>query len=265
LSRSTSTSQKSPLLLPLILVGVGFILLLSGFLFLGEFSVITLAPLLLVMLGLIILLRGDIIPSNSFRPFGISRGNVESAMLQVNAADIDVNMTALDSPERLIAGQYSSFSRPDLNVDDKHVTIILDRAKTPLLTFADWELGLAKQLPWQINVSSYLGQITADLQNIIIQSLNIHTGMGSIHLIAPLEVLDENITLQSVLGNIHVNTPAGYNVRIIHPKRRFFKVKFDTSRYERIDDYTLQSLDIHPEASQITVQISGGFGDAYLS
>jgi hypothetical protein len=244
---------------------VGVALLLSNFLLLGDFSLVTLAPLLLVVLGAVVLLRGDLVPSNHFRAFGITRGSIESATLEINAADIDVNIQALQTPERLIAGQYANLSRPELLTDGTHATLRLDRAKTSLLTFADWDLNVAQAMPWTIAISTYVGQVQADLSQVILDTAKIHTGMGDIHLVAPYEVLGEPLVIRSLLGTIHIQTPPQYNVQIRVKTHRFFGAKVDTTRYDTLGDDVYQSRDSDPQAPLVSIEISGTFGDAYLA
>ncbi|MBC7869431.1 MAG: hypothetical protein H7Y09_01220, partial [Chitinophagaceae bacterium] len=154
-------SSRGVMVGALILVALGVVLLLNNFYFLGGFNVFALSPLLLLLVGAVILLRGDILNGGG-RNFGITRGSVESASLEVSAGAIDVSLRALTREGRLIAGQYAEDSRPQLIVDDAHAFLRLDRAATPFFAFADWEINLARDLPWDVYVSTSLGQADLD-------------------------------------------------------------------------------------------------------
>lgn len=248
---------------PLILTLVGVVLLLDNFLLLGDFNVFTLWPLLLVMAGGVLLLRGDFIPDDSARTFGITRGNIESAILEIRAGDIDVHLWALDRPERLIAGKYAANAQPNLNVDDVHAHLQFNRAATSPLIFADWELALAQDIPWHILTTSHIGQIQADLSKLITEGGVIATGMGDIHLTTPEETLTP-LKVQTNLGRITVKTPIGYKTRIRVSGARTFTRRVDERRYTQIEPDLYIARDAHPESPLVDVNVVGVLGDVYL-
>lgn len=264
-NRERSRDSKGPLVWPIGLAIVGLLLLLGNFLFLGDFNILDFWPLILVIIGAQILLRGDLVPDNGFRTFGITRGSIESATLEVNSGEIDVNIGALEGRnlERLIAGQYAHQSRPALNVRDVHAHLRMERGQTSWLSFANWEMGISQDLPWQILISTYLGQVTADLSHVIMQNALISTGVGDIHLVAPSEAF-EALYVRSLLGNINLITPQGYNVRVTVEAGRFFNLQVDESRYEEIE-YGVYANDADEEFPLVDIVINGTFGDAYLS
>jgi len=78
----------------LFLVIIGVVLLLNNYLLISGFNIASLWPLLLVIAGVVILLQGDLSDPSSTRTFGITRGTVESAALEVSAGEIDVHVRA---------------------------------------------------------------------------------------------------------------------------------------------------------------------------
>lgn len=255
---------RGPWLWPLGLAVIGVILLLNNFLLLGDFNVGNLWPLLLVALGAAVLLRGDFVPSSDARTFGITRGSVESATLEINAAEIDVVIRSLQHEGRLIAGQYAISSRPALRVSDTHAHLKMDRAGTPWLSFADWELGLAQDLPWQLYVSTSLGQANLNLSGLIVQETSISTGFGDIRLVCPNEALGA-IRLRSALGNIHVVSPIGCAARVHVSGSRLLSVHIDEHRYEQIEPQVYLARDAQAGAPEMEIYISGTFGNVYLT
>lgn len=265
-TRERTSKSSSPFLWPLGLVIVGALLLLSNFLLLGDFNIIDLWPLLLVVLGAQILLRGDLLPDASGRTFGITRGSVESATIEANAGEIDVIIHPLagKNNERLIAGQFANQSRPELHVDDTHTTLLLQRHRTPWLSFADWELSLSPDLPWQLLVSTSMGQVMLDLSDVIVQNALISTGLGDINITPPPEAF-ETLYLRSLLGTIIVSTPDGYNTRITVQLGRFSNIHVDETRYVRAEDGTYRTRNADEENSLVDVVIDNTFGDIYLN
>jgi len=265
-NRDRSRGTKGPLVWPLAVAVLGVLLLLGNFFLLADFNIVALWPVLLVIFGAQVLLRGDLLPGTDFRTFGITRGSIESATLEINAGEIDVAIRALPTrnTERLIAGQYANQARPDLEVRDVHAYLTMDRSQTPWLSFADWEMGISQDLPWQVVASTYFGQINADFSNVIIQNVLMNTGIGDIHMVCPSEAF-ETIYLRSLMGSITVHTPENYNIRITVNAGRFFSVNVDETRYEEIEAGVYVSRDSDEELPLVDVVISGTFGDAYLS
>lgn len=104
LSRRKTNRAGGLILWSLLLIVIGIVLLLDNFLLLGDFNAVALLPLVLVVIGAQILLRGDLAPNTDARRFGITRGSVEAATLEINSGEIDVDIRALSSDFRLRDG-----------------------------------------------------------------------------------------------------------------------------------------------------------------
>lgn len=257
-------ATRGLLLWSLALTALGIVLLLNNFLLLSGFNAGALWPLLLVVLGGILLLRGDIVPSDEARSFGITRGSVESAALEISAAEIDVELRALQREGRLIAGQYAANSRPLLDVQETHANLKMDRAATPWLSFANWHVALALDLPWSLFVTTSLGQANLDLTGLVIQRAVIATGFGDVRLVCPDEAL-EPIYVRSALGNIHVIVPPDSHVLVRAAGSPLFRVHADATRFEAQGSGLYLARDADTERPLIEIDISGTFGDAYLA
>ncbi len=253
-----------PMLWALLIAGVGVVLLFSNFGLLGNFNAVALLPLLLVVAGAQILLRGDFIPSSETRDFGITRGSVESATLEVSSGAIDVDILALQREGRLIAGQFAVNSRPQLDVRDTYAHLKLARSKTPWWSYADWKMAVAQDLPWQLLVTTHLGQASLDLSQLIVHDVVVGTGIGDIRLVCPKEAFNP-VFVRSTFGNIHILTPIGYRAKIIVKQTRLFTVKFDPDRYDNPEKGVYVARVDDESAPFIEIQVSGSFGDAYLA
>ncbi|HLV34090.1 MAG TPA: DUF5668 domain-containing protein [Spirillospora sp.] len=256
--------SHGPWLWPLALVVIGVVLLLDNFLLLGDFNVTLLWPLILVVAGAQVLLQGDLLAARQGKTFGITRGSVEAAALEISAGEIDVNVRGLRREGRLIAGQFASDSRPQMQVHDTQAQIKMSRAATPWLSFADWEMGLARDIPWQIFVTTHLGQVQLDLSEVIVQDVIVGTGFGDIRLTCPYESLGM-IRLHSTLGTLQVIAPHGYKVRVNARRGLFFGVHADPARYTEIEPGVYLAQDSDEDAPLVEVYVSGTFGDAYLA
>ncbi len=256
--------SHGPWLWPLALAIVGVLLLLNNFLLLGSFDLSSLWPLALVVMGAAILVRGDLLPNGDARTFGITRGSVESATLEISAGEVDVQIRGLQQEGRLIAGQFAFSSRPSMRVNDTHAFLKMDRATTPWLSFADWQMSIAHDLPWQILISSYLGQVNLDFLGLILQDAQVATGLGDIRVVCPAEALAP-LYFKSTLGNIHIVTPMGYRTRITVQGGRLFRVHADGYRYEQPEANLYLSREADDDAPLVDLVVSGTFGDVYLT
>ncbi|MFQ3565658.1 MAG: hypothetical protein SNJ59_01550 [Aggregatilineales bacterium] len=245
-------------------LGLGVVLLLNNFLLISEFNVGALWPLGLVIAGTLVLLRGDLLPGAAARTFGITRGSVESASLEISAGEIDVQAQALTREGRLIAGQFAFDARPQLSLHEAHAHLRFDRSATPWLSFAPWQVSLARDLPWAIFVSTSLGNVNLDLSGLIVQRAVIGTGMGDIRLVCPQEAF-EPIALRSAAGTIQVLTPPGLRARISCTGSSVFRIHADEARYDQIEPGVFISRDADANAAQVEIQVRGTFGDAYLA
>lgn len=259
-----SKGSPSSWLWPLALVAMGVVLLLSNFLLISGFNVSALLPLILVIIGAVILLRGDIFVGGGGKNFGITRGSVEAAALEISAGAIDVQAYALQREGRLIAGQYAPDSRPALSVEGTHAQLRMNRTATPFFSFSPWTVALARDLPWKLYVTTHLGQVNLDLSGLIIDGGVIGTGFGDIQLVMPTEALSP-IYIKSALGSIRVVTPSGQNVRIVAKDSRFFSVHVDESRYASPEPGVYVTRDTIPNRPEALLYVSGVFGDAFLS
>lgn len=271
-SAAKSSDRKSGnWLWPLALTLFGIVLLLDNFLLLGDFNAVALLPLLLVMVGAQILLRGDLLPNEETRRFGITRGSVESGTLEISSGEIDVEVRAMQADYRLrdgqpalITGQYAAQSRPQLNMAETYAHLKLDRSATPWASFADWKISVARDLPWQILATAHLGQINLDLTGVIVHEAAIATGMGDIRLVSPIEAF-RPLQVRSTLGNIHIITPVGYRTRISVSSSRMFSVQADQTRYQNLEPGVFIALDAEESTTLVEIRLSGTFGDAYLA
>ena len=110
-----------------------------------------------------------------------------------------------------------------MTVEETQAQILMNRSATPWLSFSDWEMGLARDLPWQIYISTHLGQVNIDLSELILQEAVISTGFGDLRCICPFEALGP-MHLRSALGTIQVVTPVGYRTQISVDQSLFFGV-----------------------------------------
>lgn len=247
----------------LALVALGAVMLANNFLLISGFNVSALLPLILVVIGGIVLIRGDLFGEGGGKNFGITRGSVENAALEISAGPVDVVAYGLQREARLIAGQYAPDSRPDLQVDGVNARLRMDRAATPFFSLTPWQVALARDLPWKIYISTHLGQVSVDMSDLIVDGGVIATGFGDIQVTAPHEALAP-VYVRSTLGNIRVSVPPGYNTKVVVRTTRLFSLRVDEARYSSLEPNVYVARDPAPDQPEAVIYVNGTFGDAYL-
>ncbi len=247
----------------LILVMLSVLLLLNNFLLL-DFNVLQLWPLLLVGLGLQVLLRGDLGFSWAGQNFGITRGSVEAGTLRANSGELDLRVRALQREGRLIAGQYTARSRPELRADGNRAILTMLRGRTWLLSLADWDLTLAIDLPWNLLLSTYLGEIEVDMRGLIIEHAHIASGTGDIRMVGP-DTPAGPIIIRSTLGDIYLAVPEHMEAAVFVYGGPLFGINVQNSRWEQRTENLYVTPGIDDAIDPLEFTVSGTTGDLILS
>lgn len=200
-------SRRNPLLLPLLLIVLGGVLLAQNFLLI-DLDLRVIVPALIVLAGLQLLFRGDVGLSWAQQSFGITRGTVRTAQLEASAGELDVRLSALRREGRLIAGQYTGRSRPELNIRGNQARLSLQRGAAWPFSQADWEIGLARDLPWEVAINAHLGEVEADFRDLILDAAHLLTGFGDIYATLGGDV-KHGVRLRSTFGDVAVAVPEG--------------------------------------------------------
>ncbi|MBN2471562.1 MAG: hypothetical protein JXN59_12640 [Anaerolineae bacterium] len=246
----------------LILIVVGALILLHNY-FLLDFDIRQWWPILLVILGLQVLLRGDLGFSQATQSFGITRGSVEAGSLHASSGELDITLSALAQPGRLVAGEYTARSRPQLQTDGKHAVLSMERGRTWLLSMADWDIRLARDLPWNLSISSFLGEVRADLRGLALEQASIATGITDIFVILPEGVTCE-VTLRSSLGNIEITLPEKTEAALEVQVSRFFDIQLENPRWQAAGPNQYATPEHDTAADVCRVIVRGTFGGLTL-
>lgn len=259
-----TSSTRSPILIPVLIVVAGIALLLINFLLIEGGDLLRFWPLLLIGAGVLVLLRGDLAFASQSQTFGITRGNVQSAQLEASAGELDVTIQALQREARLIAGTYTARSRPVLGVRGTHARLTMQRGQTWLLSMADWGIGISRDLPWSLLVSTHLGEISADLRGLTLERGYFGTGIGDIRLVAP-ESCKDGMQARSAFGNIALEIPQGVEAIIRADSAPLGRLSVDENRYLLIEPGVYATLGIQGSEKPIRIALRTTFGTIRLS
>jgi hypothetical protein len=255
--------ERPPYILIALLLGGGGYLLLRNFRLLPEADLAPYAPLILILLGVQLLLRGDLGISWAAQAFGITRGTVRAASLEAYSGELDVKVRALRREGRLIAGSYTARSRPDLAVRGETARLTMQRGRTWLFSLADWEIGLARDLPWNVLVSAFLGEIEMDLRGIPINRAELGTGFGDIRIVLP-ELVGQGVRALSTFGNVTIAVPEGCAATVRIRRKPFARLQVDERYFMRLADDLYATLN-YAEAERVTyAEMGSTFGTLRL-
>lgn len=259
---------RAPFFVPLLLIGIGVVLLLKNFLLVENFDLLQYWPVLLVLAGFQLMLRGDIGVTWQGQTFGITRGSVQSAALEASSGELDVKIRALRREGRLIAGQYSGRSRPNLSVRGDHAELTMQRGQTWPFTWADWEIGLAKDLPWNLLISTYLGELDIDLRGLEVEQVNAATGIGDVRVVVsevPAGEYHGDVRACSTFGNVTLVVPpeVAAIVRVI--SKPMARLQIDESRFLLLEPGVYATLNYEQSDSPVNAELTSTFGTVRLA
>ncbi len=255
--------ERPPYILIVLLLGSGSYWLLRNFRLLPDVDLTPYAPLILILLGIQLLLRGDWGISWAAQTFGITRGTVRAASLEAYSGELDVKLRALRREGRLIAGSYTARSRPDLTVRGETARLSMHRGRTWPFSIADWEIGLARDLPWNVLLSAFLGEIEVDLRGIPINRAELGTGFGDIRLVLP-ELVGQGVRAFSTFGNVTLAVPEGCAAVVRVRRKPFARLQVDEGHFVRLGDGLYATLN-HAQAARSTyAELGSTFGTVRL-
>jgi hypothetical protein len=256
-------TTRAPLLIPLLLIAVGVILLLVNFLLIEDLDLGRFWPVILILAGGQLLLRGDVGISWQTKEFGITRGTVQTASVEASSGEIDVRVRMLRREGRLVAGHYTARSRPHLTVRNNHARLMMQRGQTWPFSQGDWEIGLARDVPWTLLISTHLGELDVDLRGVYLREASLGTGFGDIRL-QPSHLVDGGIRARSTFGNISVVIPPEEHAILRVLPRPMSRLRIDESRFLMLRPGVYATLGYEQSESPVTIEVATTFGTIRL-
>jgi hypothetical protein len=188
---------------------------------------------------------------------------VQTASLEASSGEIDVKVRALRREGRLIAGQYTARSRPALEVRNNHAYLSMQRGQTWPFSQGDWEIGLARDLPWTLLISTHLGELDVDFRGLQVREANLATGFGDIGLVVN-EFIVNGVRARSTFGNITVNLAPEVQIIVRLEDRPMSRVHIDAAKYLMIRPGLYATLNYEQAEAPVTVDVATTFGTIRL-
>ena len=245
--------RRSPLLLPILLIGAGVVLLLGRF---GLFDwglalgVLNLWPLLLIALGADILTRGKyrlpivlgavVLGAVLFRApawtpgfmgggpaevheIAYERGGARAARIELRHGVGHLTLGALPADSDLLAGgEVATGPRESLvrefGVDDGVAVLTLrTRQSGPAFGFdgdgRSWNLALTRDVPVDLDLDAGVGRSILSLRDLTLRSLDLNTGVGEIRVTLP-ETGGYEGEIDAGVGEVVVRIPSAVEARV---------------------------------------------------
>ena len=256
--------------LPLFLTLWGLALLAQNFLLLpNEWRLL---PFAVIFLGIYLLLgwdRATTAPGQRF--FRIPRAETLSASLVIDSGPVAVQLATMTDKAptgagreaaNMMTGQYATTS-PTVHRHFQHATLLLDRRPFSLFDWGDWRLNLAPDIPWQLEIRSWLGELKLDCGALSIESASCSSVFGPLHFSPPTRA-SEPLSLRNALGDIHVHIPADRSCRVRIHRSRFTRVHRDERRYVIREDGSFAAGSLAESVTPTQLELYPGLGDVYL-
>ncbi|MFO7323640.1 MAG: toast rack family protein [Chloroflexota bacterium] len=145
--------------------------------------------------------------------------DAESAEIQLDVAVGSLRVTPSTDPDKLLEGEVNYFGRLDIAIGDedgrRFVNLHNEFERTSSFFFnlftdedeADWELGLNTGVPVDLIVNTGTGSSELQLADVMLNSLEVHGGTGSITVALPALETPYEVLLDSGTGSINVAIP----------------------------------------------------------
>ena len=263
---------------PVLLIAAGLEILIGRRSFLGSAAV---ALLLLAVLSGIIFWGLTEQPSSPLDPpvgavpAEVSTVEISQSLQGADAADVDIRfgagqlrLEALPESSQLVEGQIElrdgEQASPTFEMRDGTAYFALrseDPAVIPALgqweSNATWELGLNRDVPTALAVSTGAGEAKLDLSQLNLERLKVETGVGSTQLYLPRRGR-LSATVDTGVGELDIIIPTGMAARI-RVDRGLGSIEVRDKDYRQEEDVYV-SPDFEGAADRVDLEIDAGIG-----
>ncbi|MEX2598438.1 MAG: DUF5668 domain-containing protein [Dehalococcoidia bacterium] len=182
-------------------------------------------------------------------------------LLSFGAGSLVVHSLQADNPY-LVDGQFETPGRQaSVTLEragaDADLTIGMD---TEGFNFgfnnADWNIGLAQQPEWNMDIRGGASDIELDLRQLRVPALSLRVGAASINLVLPEQADDMTVDVRSGASSIDITVPEGVAARITSSSG-LSSVDVDTDRFPRANG-DWQSPDFETADNRVTIDLRVG-------
>lgn len=243
---------------------LGLILIAAGLALLMLAPTPSPAPLIIgggvTALGLGVLFGGELVLGPSPRLF-TARGQVVRGDLIVQAGLCDLTISeGLD--DRVVTVRFGPFGKPYFHAESGAATLRLINGLRPNL--ASWEVGLAGNVLWDVDLRSTLGDLMLDLGSLRLEHVTAYTALGRLCVRGPLRGYVQ-MRLGSVAGVIEVNIPPQVAAQVTLHTGALASVTVHNGRLQEVDPHCYRTEDYGSAAHQIDLHVECAAGEVLIA
>jgi hypothetical protein len=144
----------------------------------------------------------------------------------------------------------------------------MGRGRTWLLSLADWEIGLARDLPWELLLSAHLGDLDVDLRGLSVARAFLATGIGDVRIVAS-EVVSGEVYGGSTLGNVTLIVPPEVTALVHVEPGAIARLQVDETRFLLVESGVYGTLGYDQKLAEgvqpFRVRLASTFGNIRLA
>jgi DNA-binding MarR family transcriptional regulator len=196
-------------------------------------------------------------PGDTASPFAAPLGDLTSGQLSVSSGSARLTLRADAAIAELYQARFEG-SPPEVRVRDGVVTI---RYPRQFWGMGSWqsaaEITLNAAIPWSIALQSKAAEITAELTNLDLASLEIKGGYSAVRLTLPAPNGAVPVRVSGGASMLTVTRPAGVAARV-HLKGWVSQLTFDEQSIANAgEDVRLQSSGYETAGHRYDIEVSG--------
>jgi hypothetical protein len=211
-------------------------------------------------LGLSALLAGDVIAGPAPRSMA-ARGQAVRGEVIVRAGLCDLSVDAC-GPDRVASVRHGPYGKLKFAIEDGVARLQLGNALLP--NAAPWEAHLARNMLWDIDARSGLGDLRLDLSGLRCERVVARSRMGCIELTAPARGYAQ-IFLRTWLGEIQVHIPEHIGARLQIVRGDLASLRNENPHLLALDARRYTTPDYESATTQVEIRIDTSAGDIILA
>ncbi len=218
------------------------------------------AGAVLALLGLNVLLMGELVAGPEPRSFTV-RGQVVRGELAVRAGLADLTVDSCPN-DRIATLRHGSPGRPKVVVEEGIARL---RLGSPLaLSLSHWGASLARNILWDVEVRSGLGDLHLDLSSLRVERVAARTGLGRLTVICPARGFTR-LFLRSRGGVIDVRIPAQVGARLHIRQGALASLAVSHPRLQALDARRYATPDFDAAPAQVEITLEAVAGEVFIS
>lgn len=214
-----------------------------------------------VVFGVNTLMGGELVAGPEPRPF-TARGTVVRGHLEARTGWCDMAVGVCGS-DRIASVQFGPLGKPGFEVRDgvAHLRLV-QAAFQPNVTA--WKADLASNVLWDIEASSFLGDLSLDLSNLRMEEVRARTSWGYLNIVCPTRGY-ARMNVRSSLGEIEIKIPPQVGAKLVIKHGALATVTIQNERLQPVKRNRYATADFDTAPAQVEIQIETTAGDVVLT